>query len=79
MALGVGNDPHRKASRKNFRNGKTDSIDGDRTLGSHIMPGVFWQFDFQSEVFAFSIERGDARGSIYVALNEMSAEASVSA
>ena len=54
--LGVGNDPHRKASRKDFRNGKTDSIDGDRTLGSHIMPGVFRQFDFESEVCAFSIE-----------------------
>ncbi len=79
MALGVGNDPHRKASRKDFRNGKTDSIDGDRTLGNHIMPGVFRQFDFQSEVCAFPVEGENGRDAIYVALNEMSADAAVSA
>ena len=79
MTLGVRNDPDRKASRKNFRNGKTDSIDGDRTLGSHIMPGVFRQFDFESKVRAFRIEGDNGRDAINVALNEMSADAAVSA
>src|SRR5215208_2325599 len=79
MAFGVRNDPHRKACRKDFRNRKTDSIDSDRTLRSHIAPVFFRQFDLQSEVCAFSIERDDARDTIYVALNEMSAEASVGA
>ena len=79
MTLGVGNDTDRKASRKNFRNGKTDSIDGDRTLGSHIMPGVFRQFDFESKVRAFRIEGDNGRDAINVALNEMSADAAVSA
>jgi hypothetical protein len=32
MTLGVGNDPDREASRKNFRNGKTDSIDAIEPL-----------------------------------------------
>ena len=79
MTLGVGNDPDRKASRKNFRNGKTDSIDGDRTLGSHIMPGVFRQFDFESEVCAFRVEVDNGRDAINMALNEMSADTAVGA
>ena len=78
MALGVGNDPHRKASRKNFRNSKTDSIDTDRTLGNYIMPGIFRQFDFQSGVCAFRVESYNRRDAINVALNEMSADATVS-
>ena len=79
MAFGVGNDPDREAFRKNFRNGKTDPIDGDRTLGSHIMSGVFRQFDFESEVCAFRGEGDNGRDAINVALNEMSADAAVSA
>ena len=78
MAFGVGNDPHRKAFRKNFGNGKTDSIDRDRPLGSHIMSGVFRQFDFESKVCSLCVEGDNSSDAINVTLNEMSAEAAVS-
>ena len=70
-------DPDHEASRENVRNGKTDSIDRDRPLGSHIMSGVFRQFDFESKVCAFRPERDNGRNAINVALNEMSADAAV--
>jgi hypothetical protein len=79
MTLGVGNDPHSEASRKNFRNGKTDSIDCDRTLGSYIMRELARQFDFQPEVCAFRVEGDNGRDAINVALNKMSTNAAVSA
>ena len=43
------------------------------------MPGVFGQFDLQSEICAFRIEGNDVRDAINVALYEMSSEATVSA
>ena len=79
MTLGIGNDPDHEARRKHVRNGKTDPIEGDRTLGSHIMSEVFRQFNFESEVCAFRGEDDNGRDAIDVALHEMSADAAVSA
>src|SRR3954463_349758 len=79
MIPGVRSDPHSKASRQDFRNGKTDSIDADRTLRSHIMPGCIRQSDFKSEVCASPFESENGRDAIDVTLNEMSAYAGVSA
>ena len=79
MTHRVGNDPNREAFRKKFRNSKADSVDRDRTLESHVMRKFFRHFDFQSEICALPVERDNARDAIDVALNEVSAEACVSA
>src|SRR5262245_45479080 len=79
LTPGVRNDPRDEASRKSIGDGETDSVDSDGTLGSHIMRELSRQFDFELEICASLLEGDNGRDAINVALNEMSAQAGVSA
>src|SRR5215471_15009165 len=79
MALRIRDNPRNEAFWKNIGNGEADSIDRDRGLRSDIRRKLFWQFDFQPEIWAFLVERHNMRDAIHVPLNEVSTQASVSA
>ena len=73
VKLGIRDNPDSETSRKNFRNGETNSIDRDRTLANHITRKEPWQFDFQAEVNTLNVEGCDWCYAVHMALNEMSA------
>src|ERR1044072_4719088 len=52
MRFRVRDNPHDEAFRKNFGDGKTDSIHRNRSLARDKMGERLWQLDFQSKIFA---------------------------
>src|SRR5215217_8634787 len=75
----VGNNPYHERVRQDVRDREADSIYRNRAFAGYIMCKLAGQFDLQSEICAFSIEREDCRCAIDMALHEMSAEASFGA
>src|SRR5438067_2738039 len=74
VAFRVGDDPYCERVRTDLRDREADPVYCDRAFAGYIMCKLAGQFDLQSEICAFSVERDDCRRAIDMALNEMSAE-----